>query len=154
MTESLGDRVAMPAALRGALTISFENTFVGPLMILFEPVNESWAKVETKVRVIVYDLLSTRRGIVYGGKSVRVIALDVDTLIPIMERRGAGFVFDNSSPWIFARRLIEVAVDYERGHCQKHLATKKHKRHKGGKAWPQKSSCAPIMTLVRNRLRE
>ena len=131
MTIRLRDRVAMTAVLQNTFSVSFENAFVGVWMILFEPVKERRAKVETEVRVIVYDLGFARRRIVDDGKSIRSIAFDMDAFIPIMKRRGARFLFDNSSPRVFTRRLIEMAVDDQSRHREKHLATKKHKRHKG-----------------------
>src|SRR3977135_937473 len=116
MPESLGDRVAMAAVLQNTFAISFENAFVGGWMILCEPVKERRTKIETDVRVVIYKLLFARCRIVDGSKSIRSIALDMDTLVPIMKGRGARFLFDNSSPWIFTRRLIEMAVDDQSGH--------------------------------------
>src|SRR5882724_2588057 len=138
VTKSLRDRVAMPAMLQTTFAVCFENAFVGVRMILFEPVEERRPKVETDVRVIVYQSPFAGCRIVDGSNSIRSIALHIDTLVPIMKRRGARFRFDNSSPRIFTRRLIEMAVDDQSGHREKHLATKKHKRHKGETYSPDK----------------
>jgi len=83
---------------------------------LFEPVKKRRPKVETDVRVVVYDSPFASGRIVDGSKSIRSIALDMDTFVPVMKGRGARFLFDNSSPWIFTRRLVEMAVDDQRGH--------------------------------------
>jgi hypothetical protein len=35
----------------------------------------------------------------------------MNPFIPIMKRRGAGFLFDDTGPRVFARGLVEVTVD-------------------------------------------
>src|SRR5205823_4255359 len=118
----------MAGALQNTFLIGFENAVVCVSMILFEPVKERRPEVETDVRVVVYNSLFAVPRIVDDRKSVRSIALDMNALVPIRKGRRARLRFDNSSPRIFARWLIEMAVNYERGHGSiKPQATKRHK---------------------------
>ena len=116
MTVSLRDCVSMSGMLKRALAIGSENSRVSVRVICFEPTQQRGTKVETKVRVVVDGALFAVRRINYTSEGVGPIALGMNPLVPIMERGGARVGFDNSGPRIFTWRLIEVAVNYEKGH--------------------------------------
>jgi hypothetical protein len=98
MSISLRDRIAVPTTLRNTLSISRQDLLVSFGMMLFEPRQQRWTKVETNPRIV-------------PGSSIRRIALRVNPLIPIVKWRRTRLQLDFASPGIFARGLIEVAVD-------------------------------------------
>src|ERR671927_506515 len=71
--------------------------------MLGEPRKQSWTKVKTDKRVVI---------------DVGSVALSMNALIPIMKRRSARLGFDFPCPWVLARWLIKVAVNYESGHAK------------------------------------
>src|SRR6266404_7425408 len=68
-----------------------------------------------------------------------LVTLGVNALVPVVKRRSAGLRLDDPSPWIFARWLVEMAVNNECGHGL--IRTQATKRHKGFKRF--KSRQAP-----------
>src|SRR5215213_281764 len=68
-----------------------------------EPRQQSRTKVKTDERVVI---------------DVGSVALGVNALVPIMKRRSARLGFDFTCPWVLARWLIKVAVNYESGHIK------------------------------------
>src|SRR5579871_5801280 len=82
----------------------------------FEPSHQRRPEVETQVGVVVYDALDLALAVNDARVRVRAVALRVDALVPVMRRTRALFALDRSGPRIFARRLIEMAMNDDRGH--------------------------------------
>jgi hypothetical protein len=105
MTESLRDRVSVTGSIRRAFTVRLNDTLIRLGMVLFHPRQQRRAKVETDLCVIIDDVFAD------DGGSVVCVAFSVNAFVPVVIRRGANFLPDLTSPWVFARRLIEMAVE-------------------------------------------
>src|SRR5882672_11158696 len=98
-------------------------------MIVFEPAQERRPKIEANAFVIVDRLRRAGSGIGNYRERIWLIAFCVNALVPIVKGSGAWLFLHDSGPWIFAWRLIEVAMDNERRHGS--IKTQATKRHKG-----------------------
>lgn len=85
-------------------------------MFTLEPTQQCRSKVEADAFVVV-----NQRGL--GGVPIRdrhgrvgSVTFSVNTLVPVMKRRRARLLFHDSRPGIFARGLVKVSVNDERGH--------------------------------------
>ena len=99
MSVSLRDRVAVSAAVRGAFAIGCQDVLVSVGMMLFEPREQRWTKVETDPRVVVY-------------RGIWRVTLSVNAFVPIVKRRRAWFCFNFACPGVLARWLVKVPVNY------------------------------------------
>ena len=75
-------------------------------MAFSKPRKKCWPKIEANVSVVVYYGVAT-----YVSKGIRSITFAMDAFVPIVVRNCTGFYFDFTSPWVFPRWLIEMAVD-------------------------------------------
>src|SRR6185369_7209227 len=116
MAIGLRDRVAMALALTRAFAVRINNSSVGFGIVLFQPTEEGWAKVETNMPVVVNHCRRSIYRPCEDDRSVRPITLSVNALVPIMKRRSARLFFHDSRPGIFAGWLVEMAVDDECRH--------------------------------------
>src|SRR5947209_1129497 len=116
MPVCLRNRVAMAMVLQHAFAIGFDDSRVSICVMLLKPTQQSGAKIETDVRVVINDSIFAGHNVgeMYGG--VSGVAFGMNALVPIVKRSGAGLFFDDSSPRIFAWRLVEVAVNDQEGH--------------------------------------
>ncbi len=108
MAVRLGNCVSMTAR-EGALIVSIDDAGIRVRMIAAEPAQQGGAKIETNLRVIVNGAIDP--GIDDVGAGIWLITLGVDSFIPVMKRRGAGFDFDDACPGVFAWWLVEVSVN-------------------------------------------
>jgi hypothetical protein len=112
---ALCDGVAVAVVTERALAVGLDNSRVGLRLVAFEPVEERRAEVEAEARVVVDDPLDAAVGVADAREGVRAVALGVDALVPIVEGRGARLALDQLRPGVLARRLVEVAVNDQRG---------------------------------------
>src|SRR5580765_5193802 len=117
--------------LKHAFAIGFDDARVSVSVMLIQPTQQCRTEIKIDVCVVV-DELFIGTCLADANKCIGPITFEMNSLVPIVERRGARLRGNDSGPRIFARRLIEVAVNDERGHdrLKENLATKKHKRHK------------------------
>src|SRR5947209_18489654 len=108
---ALRDGVAVPFVAAHARAVGFDDARVSSRMMLFEPRDERRAEVETDVCVVVDDALDAPARIDHTGEGVRAIALAEDAFVPIWKGARARLRFDGIRPRVFARRLIEMAMN-------------------------------------------
>ena len=111
MSIGLSNSVAMSTAFQGTFAIRLNDARVCVRVITFKPTQKRRSEIETEVRVIIDDSLFNGRRTHDAHESVWPVALRMNPLIPIMERRGTGFSINNPGPGILARWLIEMTVD-------------------------------------------
>ena len=107
-------------ALRGG-RVGVEDHAVAAGGEVLQPAQKGGAEVEAHPRIVIEDaddlilLVGDARGAVGG------VALRGDALVPVMVGRGGVLDFDGFEPRIFARRLVEVAVDADimLRHCRR-----------------------------------
>ena len=87
-------------------------------MRCFEPAHQGRSKIEIDVGVIIYDALDLAAPIYDSRERVGPVAFGIDPLIPIVKRPRAILAIDRAGPRILPRRLIEMAVNYYRGHAR------------------------------------
>src|SRR5215208_1718610 len=112
---ALRDGVAVAAVAQRTLAVGLNNPRVGLGLVAFEPVEERRAEVEAESRVVVDDALDAAVRVADAREGVRAVALGVDALVPVVEGRGARLALDQLRPGVLARRLVEVAVNDQRG---------------------------------------
>src|ERR1041384_3879610 len=108
---TLRDGVAVPVVSATACAVGFDDARVSGRMMLFEPRDERRAEVETNVRVVVDDALDAPTRIDHTRECVRAIALAEDAFVPVGKGARARLRLDGIRPRVFARRLIEMAVN-------------------------------------------
>ncbi len=106
----LGDGVAVTQTFNATL-VGFLNTLVGIGSVGTDPAHESGTHVETHEIVVVDDIYDAAVGGKNTACGVRAIALTCNAVVPVVERTGAGLVFNDTGPGVFTRRLIKVAVN-------------------------------------------
>ena len=79
-----------------------------------DPARQRGADVERQPFVVVDDRLDPPVGGVDARERVGPIALGVDALVPVVERRRRGLARDVVGPGVLARWLVEVPVDHQR----------------------------------------
>ena len=87
--------------------------------------SHDWEPLNSAIffEVVICDLAL---GVEGPGAGVRMIALVMDTLVPIVKRSSTILLFDLFDPWIFARRLIKMPVETDAnffGHNQQTLSS-------------------------------
>src|SRR6266545_3735707 len=107
----LRDGVAVASALQQTFTVSFNQALISVSMMPLKPGQQRRSEIKTYVRVVIEESLAAVFRLAHADKSIGAVALEMNALIPVMERRGAWFRINNSRPGILARRLIEMTVD-------------------------------------------
>src|SRR2546423_3604053 len=114
----LRDRVSVAIAPHAAFTIGIDDFPVSFQVLLFDPTQQRRAEVETYVCIVINDAFFICRGIDNARGGIRAVGFRMNALVPVMKGRRGRLFFDNSCPRIFARRLIKMAVNDERGHFE------------------------------------
>jgi len=108
---NLRKRGAVAAVARGAGFVGVLNHAIGAGSEIGEPAQECGAEVVAHARVVVEDAYDLALLVLNARGAVGRVALAGDALIPIVIR-GCGVLHLNGfKPGVFARRLIEMAVD-------------------------------------------
>src|SRR5207247_9561072 len=108
---SLSNGVPKSSSFQCSFAIRVNDARVCVRVITIEPTPKRRSEIETEVRVVIDDSLFNDRRTRDAHESVWPVALRMNPLIPIMERRGTGFSINNPGPGILARWLIEMTVD-------------------------------------------
>src|SRR5689334_4523788 len=111
MAIGLRDRVTMSSMALAAQLVSPLNRAVRRLSMDLQPRTKSWAEIETQRFIIIAHI--NDRTIQDVRLCISVVAFTENPFVPIWKGCGARLTSDNSGPWTFARRLIEVAMNYE-----------------------------------------
>jgi hypothetical protein len=93
-----------------ARAIGMKNAPVSVGVLRLEPGKECGAEIEACSLEIIDDLDDLAFSVKRAGAGVGVIALVMNTLVPVVEGRGAILLFDLFDPRIFARGLIKMPV--------------------------------------------
>ncbi len=97
MIIGLGYSITMAVVPAGALDIGGDDPRVGFRVVLFQPREEGWTKVETDVGVVVDKLFRTIR-IKNSNGCIRLIAFGMYALVPIVKWLRAQFRINYSCP--------------------------------------------------------
>src|ERR1044072_1740257 len=121
MVVALSGGVTGTGGAQRARAVGLEDARVGLGLVALDPVEERGAEVEAEARVVVDDALDAAVRVADAGEGVGAVALGVDALAPVVEGRGTHLALDQLRPGVLARRLVEVAVNDQRGRHLKGL---------------------------------
>ena len=107
----LRDRGAVAAVALRAGPVGVEDHAVGARGFVGQPAEQGGAEVEAHPRVVVHDADDLVLLVRDAGGAVGGVALGGDALVPVVVGRGGVLDFDGFEPGVFARGLVEVAVD-------------------------------------------
>jgi hypothetical protein len=93
--------------------VRVEDAAVDARGVFFKPGEEGGTEVEADAGVVVDDADDLLALVEHAAGAVGGVALGGDALVPVMEGSGGVLGLDGFEPGIFARRLVEVAVDAE-----------------------------------------
>ena len=91
--------------------ISFQDGLVGVRVGFLHPGEQSGAKVETDVSVVVDDFCDEAFFVEDTGSRVGCVALEIDALVPVVKRGGAVLQFNGFDPGTFTGRLVKMAMN-------------------------------------------
>src|SRR5262249_25575793 len=111
VVEHLRDRRAVPAESLAARLVGRDQRGVNVRRLVLEPRHQRRSDVEAHALVVVDDADDLTLPVDHAPGYVRPIALRRDPIVPIAIRKRARLRLDRLEPRVFARRLIEVAVD-------------------------------------------
>ena len=111
MVVDLGDRGAVSAVALGADLVGVEDHAVGAGGFVVEPAEEGGAEVVAHPGVVVHDADDLVLLVGDAGGSVGGVTLGGDALVPVVIGGGGVLDLDGFEPGVFARGLVEVAVD-------------------------------------------
>src|SRR6185369_14839771 len=134
MRVALRDRRAVTGKTTNGIAIAGHERFVDVALLARKIREKRRAEIEAHVRVVhELALAEVALGVRQQARcAVRAIALFGDALVPVVRRRGTGLRFDAAGPRIFARRLVEVAVDAERRLSHHGSSQRSHTPARGG----------------------
>jgi hypothetical protein len=124
VVEALREGVAVTGAASDALAVGLDDARVSFGVSAFEPGEERGAEVEAEVGVVVDYGFDAPVRVDDAGVAVRAVALAVDALVPVVEGVRARLALDQIGPGVLSRRLVEMAVDDQRGRHRKMLLRK------------------------------
>ncbi len=104
------DRVAVAQSGRAA-AIRLQHRRIGGRRVPFHPLEKGRTEIEADLFEGVDDAEDATFVSRNSRGGHRAVALLLYSLIPVVEGSGGGFGFDLLDPRIFARWLVEVAVD-------------------------------------------
>ena len=107
----LGDGGSVAAVAGGAEAVGFEDHVVGAGGLVVQPGEQGGAEVEAHPGVVVEDADDLVFDVLDARGAVGGVALGGDAVVPVVVGRGGVLDLDGFEPWIFAGRLVEVAVD-------------------------------------------
>ena len=103
--------VAVPAPGRAALPVRRHDPRRDLRVVLLEPPKERGAEVVIHVQVVVADVNDHAALVEDAREGVGPVALVVDAFVPVVVGRRRTLLFYKIKPRVFARRLVEMAVD-------------------------------------------
>lgn len=112
----LCDRAAVPMVALRAEAIGLDDARVGLGLRGLHPSHQGRPEVETQVRIVIDDALDLALAVDDTRKCIGSVALEMNTLVPIMKWTRAIFAIEGAAPGILAGRLVEMTVDNDRQH--------------------------------------
>ena len=103
-----------------AAALAIEDHAVGAGRVFAEPTEEGRPEVEAHAGVVVDDAGDLVFDVDDAGGTVGGVALGADALVPVVVGSGRVLGFDGFQPGIFARGLVEVAMNADESFCGGH----------------------------------
>ncbi len=107
----MSERRAVAGEVLQALAVGFQNGLVDVGGLLLQPGKQGGPEVKANLGVVIDDAGDAAFGIENTRGAVGRVAFSGDALIPVVVGVGGILQLDGFQPGIFARGLIEMAVD-------------------------------------------
>ena len=139
-----GHGVPVPVVLLAAHAVRLQHGRVGRGRRPLQPLEQRGAEVEAHRGERVDDARDPSVRGVQPGRHDRAVALPLDALVPVVERRGGRLRLDLVEPRILSRRLVEMPVDDDRPDPQPASTSATVSRTFGNSASRRSNSAASV----------
>jgi hypothetical protein len=94
-----------------AFPISLDDLLINCREFPFQPGKEGGTEIETDGGVVIHEIEDLPFTIDDTGIGIGPITFEGDPFVPVMKRVSAFLSLNRFQPWVFSRRLIEVAMN-------------------------------------------